>query len=80
MVISARFTAAEAAEIDAARGAAERSPWLRATVLAAARGTAGAPGRAQGKGVGQCPPHPRARVHKGLCGACGRAVLDERVA
>ena len=27
-----------------------------------------------------CPPHPKARVLKGLCGACGRQVGDERVA
>jgi hypothetical protein len=24
--------------------------------------------------AGQCPPHPKARVHKGFCGACGRPV------
>ena len=22
----------------------------------------------------QCPPHPPARIHKGLCGACGTNV------
>jgi predicted transcriptional regulator len=27
-----------------------------------------------------CPPHPKARVHKGLCGACGRQVGTETVA
>jgi hypothetical protein len=25
-------------------------------------------------GPAQCPPHPSARVHKGLCGACGTNV------
>jgi hypothetical protein len=75
VVISARFTAGEAAEIDAARGAAERSPWLRATALAAARGTLDAPA-ARPAGAGKlCPPHPRPRVHKNLCGRCGHAVL-----
>lgn len=29
---------------------------------------------------GQCPPHPKRRVLKGLCGACGRPVGSERVA
>jgi hypothetical protein len=24
--------------------------------------------------AGQCPPHPKARVHKGFCGACGHPV------
>lgn len=27
-----------------------------------------------------CPPHPRRRVMKGLCGACGRNVNGEKVA
>ena len=26
---------------------------------------------------GQCPPHPKARVIKGFCGACGRSVLND---
>jgi hypothetical protein len=29
---------------------------------------------------GQCPPHPKARVFKGLCRACGRQVGSEKVA
>ena len=28
---------------------------------------------------GTCPPHPKARVLKGLCGACGRQVGSEKV-
>ena len=24
--------------------------------------------------AGQCPPHPKGRIHKGLCGACGTHV------
>lgn len=32
------------------------------------------------KAPAQCPPHPKRRVLKGLCGLCGRAVLDEKVA
>ena len=34
--MSARFTNAEAEEIDAARGSMDRSPWLREAALAAA--------------------------------------------
>ena len=26
---------------------------------------------------GQCPPHPKARVLKGFCGACGRSVQND---
>ena len=38
VAMSARFSESESAEIDAARGGVERSPWLRAAALAAARG------------------------------------------
>lgn len=37
VVISARFTEAEAAEIDAARGTSARTEWVREVTLAAAR-------------------------------------------
>ena len=26
-----------------------------------------------------CPPHPKARVHKGLCGACGQNVEFDKI-
>jgi hypothetical protein len=35
VTMSARFTSAEAEQIDAARGSADRSPWLRQVALAA---------------------------------------------
>jgi hypothetical protein len=28
----------------------------------------------------ECPPHPKNRVHRGLCSACHRNVGDEKVA
>lgn len=82
--MSARFTEAEEAEIDAARGTEDRGTWIRRVVLAAlerSRPPVGAVDR-QAEAVrqnrraaqGECPPHPPARVHKGLCSACGQNV------
>ena len=91
VTMSARFTDAEAAQIDAARGATDRSVWLRQAALAslgakepaqvktgARRGAkpAAAPPEPPlprpKKATGECPPHPKGRVNKGFCGACGR--------
>lgn len=81
--MSARFSEAEAAMIDEARGAEDRSVWLRRAALAAVarqRPPAGAADRQAGAAAenraaarGDCP-HPAARVLKGLCGACGTYV------
>jgi hypothetical protein len=43
--MSARFSEPEAAEIDAARGATDRSAWLRSAALIVARGKQSAPPR-----------------------------------
>lgn len=41
----------------------------------------GIPASRNGAGAAECPPHPKGRVLKGLCGTCGRAVLPgEKVA
>jgi hypothetical protein len=83
VTVCAKFSESEAAVIDTARGAMTRSEWLRRAVLAqAARGRppAGYAGRAAGAvrenhaaAKGDCP-HPKARINKGLCGACGTYV------
>ncbi len=83
VTICAKFSEAQAAVIDTARGHMGRSEWLRLAALAAAeqqRPPAGHVDR-QAEAVrqnhaaaaGECP-HPKARVNKGLCGACGRNV------
>lgn len=87
--MAAKFSTAEAAIIDTARGEVNRSEWLRTVALAAAgqpvgaRAPAGKPGSPPGRVPfrepkvslpGQCPPHPKARVHRGFCGACGTHV------
>jgi hypothetical protein len=83
VTICARFSEAQAAEIDAARGTMDRSAWVRLAALAAAerqRPPAGHVDR-QAQAVrqnraaanGPCL-HPKARINKGLCGACGTYV------
>ena len=83
VTICAKFSEAEAAQIDEARGMATRSQWLHSALLAAAerqRPPAGSIDR-QAEAVrqnrraanGDCP-HPKARINKGLCGACGTYV------
>jgi len=84
--MSARFTDAEAELIDAARGIEDRNTWLRRAALVAVelqRAPAGCADR-QAEAVrqnhaarlGDCP-HPKARVNKGLCGACGTYVGNQ---
>lgn len=83
VTICAKFSEAQAAEIDAARGHADRSEWLRQAALAAAERQRMPAGRTdrQADAVrqnlaaadGNCP-HPPKRVNKGLCGACGTYV------
>ena len=87
--MAAKFSDDEAAVIDAARGEVNRSEWLRTAALAAAGKPAGKPGPAhpvaspgrvrfrEPTPAGQCPPHPKARVIKGFCHACGRSVLND---
>ncbi len=78
VTVTVRLSETEAAEVDAARGTFGREAWMRAAVLAAARERA-----AQQKAKRDpkaCPPHPKRRVIRGLCGACGRAVGDEKTA
>lgn len=68
VTICAKFSEAEAAQIDTARGLVTRSQWLRSAALAA-----GAIRRSRAAAPGDCP-HPKARVIKGFCGACGTHV------
>lgn len=83
VTICAKFSEAEEVLIDTARGHMSRSEWLRLAALATAdqeRPPAGHMDR-QAQAVrqnlaaakGDCP-HPKARVNKGLCGACGHNV------
>lgn len=83
VTMSARFTEAEAELIDAARGIDDRNTWLRRAALVAVERqrppAGGADREAQAvnenrrAAQGDCP-HPKARVNKGLCGACGTYV------
>jgi hypothetical protein len=86
VTMSGRFTEAEAAEIDAARGIEDRSVFVRRAVLAAVerqQPPAGSTDR-QAEAVkqnhaarlGDCP-HPKARINKGLCCACGTYVGNQ---
>ena len=79
-----KLSEADAKAIDAARGTASRSEWLRSAALAAVSGGQSAPARTlpvvsepvnrfTASPEPSCP-HPKARIHKGLCGACGTNV------
>ena len=83
VTICAKFSEAQAAEIDAARGTIDRSEWMRRAALSAAerqRIPAGhfdrqaqAVRQNRAAASGDCP-HPKTRINKGLCGACGTYV------
>jgi hypothetical protein len=82
VTVTVRLTAAEAASIDKARGNSKRETFLRAAGLASARALAAErkAGLVEVPEPKGCPPHPKRRVVKALCGACGRNVGDEKVA
>ena len=83
VTICGKFSEAEAGQIDEARGMATRSQWLRSAALAAAERQRPPAGHAdrqvqavrqnRAAANGDCP-HPKARINKGLCGACGTYV------
>lgn len=62
VVISVRVNEAEAAEIDAARGTADRGTWLRDVALAAAR-------PAPKRNPKNCK-HEGMKLHRGWCPDC----------
>ena len=87
--MAAKFSPAEVEAVDLARGDVSRSEWLRTVALAAAGQPVGKPpaaarvpaGKPAGSPPGRVPfrepepcPHPKARVIKGFCGACGSHV------
>ena len=90
VVMAAKVSEQTADAVDGARGDQTRSAWLQdaigmklsTTAKPAVRNPASAqesrrtagwlPARAR-PAASECP-HPKARVHKGLCGACGTAV------
>ena len=83
VTMSAKFSEAQAAEIDTARGHMDRSEWLRLAALAAAERQRAPAGRVDRQveavrenriAAGSDCPHPKARINKGLCGACGTYV------
>jgi hypothetical protein len=77
VTICAKVNEAEAAAIDLARGAEDLGTWLRRVALAAAERQQPPGGHAerqnQAGAQGDCP-HPKARITKGLCNACGTYV------
>jgi hypothetical protein len=78
IVVSVRLSEAEAADIDAARGSARREWWIRtAACLVAQERVAQQAAKRDPKA---CPPHPKRRVIRGFCGACGRSIGDEKTA
>ena len=90
-VVQVRIPETVLAAVDEARGTESRSAWimgavgLRLSPLAEAVAAVTAPpldltpvipvAVITGKGERQCPPHPKARINKGLCGACGTGGL-----
>ena len=83
VTICIKVSEEQAALIDTARGNRDRSEWGRDALLSAAQRQhppAGhvdrqAPAVRQNRAAanGDCP-HPKARINKGLCGACGTYV------
>lgn len=78
VIVPVRLTEAEAAEIDEARAGAKREWWIRTAALVVAREQVAQ--RKAKRDPEACPPHPKRRVLRGLCGACGRQVGDEKTA
>ena len=83
--MAAKFSPAEVEAVDLARGDVSRSEWLRTVALTAAgqpvgKPAARAPAGQPGSPPGRVPfrpepcPHPKARVLKSFCGACGSHV------
>lgn len=62
VIVKVRLTEAEAAEVDAARGPAERAAWIRSAALAAAR-------PAPKRSPRNCK-HEGLRLAKGVCPDC----------
>jgi hypothetical protein len=78
VAVTVHLTEAEAAEVDAARGVAKRDWWIRtAAVLVAEERVAQQAAKRDPKA---CPPHPKRRVIRGFCGACGRSIGEEKTA
>jgi hypothetical protein len=69
IVASVRLNEAEAAEIDAARGTADRGTWLRDVALAAAR-------PAPKKNPRACK-HEGMRLVKGVCPDCNQYAVKK---
>lgn len=73
-----KLSISEAALCDQARGDLPRSEWGRSALLAAAGAEVPAGTRKRGAPVkpltADCT-HPKSRVHRGLCGACGTGGL-----
>lgn len=69
--------------IDSVRGDLKRGPWIRQAALQVARGelvpkNSGIQESPAGDARESACPHPAARVHKGLCGACGTYVGSKK--
>lgn len=81
VAITAKVSEDTADAIDLARGSLSRSEWLRQLIEQGLAGTpAGRPEPAALESLRasrreDCP-HPKARVHKGFCGACGTNVTS----
>jgi len=68
-VVQVRVPGDLLARLDEARSEVPRSAWIVAAIEHALGPAAPA------KAARQCPPHPKGRVLKGLCGACGTGGL-----
>lgn len=77
VTICVKVSEQDAAAIDQARGARSRSDWGREALLEHARPRQRtrpqSPARVQDQREPECP-HPKARIAKGLCNACGTYV------
>jgi len=74
VVIPVRVSEPKAAAIDAARGDTARSVWVEGAIDAelARLDAASRPAPAVRQGKPDDCPHPKARVIKGFCYACGK--------
>lgn len=70
-----QLTEAQAGKLDGVRGRKTRVSYATAALIAAIAAAGAAEQERMARPSDACP-HPKARVHKGLCGACGTNVTS----